>query len=529
MTQYRDTVTPAAQAISGDERLFDTFDDFIAGYSPTLGTLSDACAAYGSGFVGVGGNQYYCDGVNLFSQKKLSNSSANGYAVISSYGNSIDNMGSASLSASPSNDVSYFTGAIPAASENLTLNGVIANFLACLYPMRKGNNCGVDGRTLATMVTNETAASTATTRKVLDTTNNNPNVLCWVGGAINDLTSATYAAGVIDETNYQTAVTNIKKLISYIVTANVELALIIPVLGYSTGLSGISGTPPANSGNGTGVRNAILRLNTEIGTYITSLGLSNVIYVNPINVSCDSTGAFLSGYVRSTDGIHPDYWGCYNIAGYLKTILENFFGPAAQTLFPGKNVARNAMMAEVSGGWPTDWAVNINANGSVSNRQIETINGVRWATAVITSTAADSLNFFVKLPFNPSDTANGTIPALNVSVNDKYGIECDLFIEGANGTLIENISLWQQYIRYTKTADGLYLQPTFTFPQNAADVLNHGKLQMKPNFMIQFGDAGSTLNGANCWFAPFAAQTIQGPIGTAIKIGIANYRVVKLS
>ena len=65
MTQYRDTVTPAAQAISGDERLFDTFDDFIAGYSPTLGTLSDACAAYDSGFVGVGGKQYYCDGVSL--------------------------------------------------------------------------------------------------------------------------------------------------------------------------------------------------------------------------------------------------------------------------------------------------------------------------------------------------------------------------------------------------------------------------------------------------------------------------------
>lgn len=497
---------------------FDTQAEFAA---------AGGAAGYGDGLAVIAGNLSQIRSGGQSPIKLLSTASANGYLVMSSYGNSIDNMGSASLAASPSNDVSSFNGAIPGASENLTLNGVAANFLASIYPMRKGTNCGVDGRSVATMVSNEAAASTTTTRKVLDTVNTAPNVLLFVGGAINDLTAATYVNGAIAEASYQSILANLKTIIDFIATANIELCMICPALGYSTGITGISGSPPANSNNGWGVREAVVRLGNDVGAYVAANALANIVAINPVGFSADASGAFLPGFVRSTDGVHMDYWGTYNVALKLRDIVEGVFGPPARTLFPGKNLAHNAMMANVTGTWPTDWSVNINANGSLSEQKIETIAGVRWATAVITSTAADALNFFIRLPFNPSSAADGTIPAINVAVGEKYGVECDFFIEGANGAPIENLSLWQSYIRYTKTG-GVYLQPTFSFPQNAADVLNHGRLQFKPNFVITFQDAGSALAGASCWFAPFSAQTVQGPIGSKFKIGVANYRVVKL-
>lgn len=471
----------------------------------------------------------YSDGVNWYKGSSgLSTAQAKGYLTISSYGNSIDDMGSPNLAGVDTNDVSSFTGAIPGASENLTMQGVVSNFLACLYPMRKGNNCGVGGRSLATMVTNETANSTASTRKVLDAVNNAPNVLCWVGGVINDFSGDVYSAGAIVEGTYQTAVTNFKTILSYIVTANIELCLIMPCVGYSQGLPGITGSTPANSDNGNAVRNALVRFKNEIGAYITSLSLANIVYIDPVGVSCDSSGAFLTNYGRSSDGIHPDYWGAYNIALALKPYVIARFGEPASTLFPGKNIATSAMMANVSGGWPRDWAVIVNANGTLANQQIETINGVRWATAEITATSTNGLNFYLFLPFNPSNAANGTIAAMNVAVDDVYGIECDFFIEGKNGTLIKNLGLWQSYVRYTKTAGAVYLQPTFTFPQVAADVINHGRFQIKPNFIVTFKDAGSTLNASSCWFAPFSNQAVQIASGSVIKIGVANYRVVKL-
>lgn len=471
------------------------------------------------------GNQLLTVGSDGFATG--TNQIGNDYLVLSSFGNSIDNMGNASITTT--NDFTSFTSPLPGTSTNITANGVVANMITGLYPMRRGVNCGVDGRTVATMLTDEQAASSTTSRKVLDTVNAAPDVVMFVGGAINDLTAATYTAGVISESSYQTIVANLKTEISYLISTLARLIIFCPALGYSTGLSGISGSPPANSNSGAGVRNAIIRLNNEMRAWCASLNASNLQCINPVGLSCDSTGAFFPGYVRTTDGVHPDYWGVYNICRGLENLLTAYFGQKPKSIFPGKNVARNAMMSEVSGGWPTDWSVNINANASLSNQQIEIINGVRWATADITATA-NNPNFFVRLPFNPSNTANGTIPAMSVAVNDIYGVECDFFIEGKNGAAIKNLALWQSYIRYASTAGGNpYLQPTYTYPQQTADILNHGRLQIHPNFVIKFADAGSGILNTGGWFAPFSAQTVQATAGDIFKIGVANYRIVKLS
>jgi len=439
---------------------------------------------------------------------------------LATFGDSTGNFGDSQSPAN--NDTSVATAPMPVSGSTGITRNIDKIFLQCSYPILEPvTNACTSGRTVATMVTDEQAVSTVSTRKVIDAENNSPDIILFRGDSINDFVQASYP---ITDNAYNLIVSNHKVVLHRLMNTN---AFIISegIYGYSKGLAGY----PADA-NGDAVRAAIIRFNNEISAYVAGLNKPDrIIYLNPIGINCDSTGAYLAGHSTLADGIHNSIVGGYYRALAEQAIIEARFGVSSLYKHQGINVQINPLFSLTTapgyGTVPTNYSWVNPVNSTRQNAKVEVIDGYDWATVELLTTATLATGVQLTLPYNP--LVSGTNP-LNVAANDKYGFELDFSIKNVTSGLVTHISsLYMRLRTYDVTnAKSVYLDTTCAFTSDAQASIP-GRLKMHlatPPYKFQ--EAAAALGTSSQWIVVFLCDATAGDI---IKVGMSNPRIVKLN
>jgi hypothetical protein len=437
---------------------------------------------------------------------------------IATYGDSTANYGDSQNPAN--NDTSYATAAQPSGGAIVLNIALDKHFLPALYPAAKFvTNCGVSGRTVATMITDEATTSSSTTRKIQDAGNNYPDVLLIRGGSINDFTAASYTAQVILEATYQTILANHKKIITWAASSSIGLVMDEGIYGYSAAVA-----------NTVGIQAALIRFNADVALYISALNSKNIIFINPVGNTCDSTGAYLPG--MSTDGTHLSAVGAITIAIAEQNRIESYYGVSGKTTFTGKNKALNPVFAQEStangGQYPTNYLPTNQGNSTLQNAAMRLIKDTNWATIDLLVTANGNCGISIPLPYNP--TAGGTNP-LNIAINDRYGFEMDVSVENLTSGIVYGISRLDMVITtYNQANDALtrIINQNVIQSGNAATSSSGipGKLVVHLNVHEQVYQEAAANYGTTS--SGIVYVILSANAGDVVRIGYANPRIVKL-
>ncbi len=157
-------------------------------------------------------------------------------------------------------------------------------------------NGGISGENTTQMLARDSAAYSTTRKAVADVANFSPDVIFLRGGSINDIASVT--AGAVAATVATTYANHIA-IIGRLAAAGARI-VDEGIFGYSGGAA-----EPQS------VRAALVQLNAMFAAYAAQY--PNLIeFINPVGLTCDSTGAYLSG--MSTDGTHLNGMGSITVA-----------------------------------------------------------------------------------------------------------------------------------------------------------------------------------------------------------------------
>lgn len=381
-------------------------------------------------------------------------------------------------------------------------------YLGSVYPQAYlVANGGISGQTTTQMLARDTLAASSTRYAVTDIINLAPDVVLLRGGSINDITGVT--TGTLAAT--VTAVyANHCQIIQRLLSANIKV--------IDSGIFGFSGsaTDPAAT------RSALLQLNTLFAAYADQYK-DSVVFISPLGVLSDSTGAFLPGI--STDGVHLIAQGGYKHGLLEAEAVTRFFGQSTQTRYQGANVVSNAMMANtsvVAFGTVANGFSSISAtNCTRQNAKVESINGKSFQTceAVISATNA-SLQFI--LPFDPSATgANMTAP-LNLQIGDVYGFEYDYIVQPVSGMSTVSFTEAKRIDIRDAVGSGRIAISVGTASNNVITGAYQGKAVFPP---VVFGDVQANLLNTS----QFYLQIIVAESSGIFKVGVSNVRIVKLN
>jgi lysophospholipase L1-like esterase len=257
-------------------------------------------------------------------------------------------------------------------------------------------NGGIGGNTTTQMLAREAAAVSTTRKSILDVVNLTPDLVICRCGSINDIIAFSFPA---TEIQIQGVVDRHMQIIDTFISNGVRV--------LDEGIAGYDST------NFAAIRPVLIEVNNRIQIACTTSRsrLNFVKFMNPVGITCDTTGAFLTGCTN--DNIHLSYYGQYRVAQAEAAVVTNWFGESRNVQFSGTNLMGSISQFPTSanGGFgpiPTGFAW-VPTQCTRQNATIEKKYGQWWATCeVVASGATPSLQ--CTLPFGIWAAASPQIP-----------------------------------------------------------------------------------------------------------------------
>lgn len=217
--------------------------------------------------------------------------------------------------------------------------------LPYMYPSaRVVGNGGIGGDTTANMLARDAAAAAVTRRALDDVFATSPDLIIVRAGSINDvlgLNLTDYATqGQLDTiaARHYDIVIRCADHVAYVIDEGIA------------GFDNNTGTIPPNLAY---IRDALARLNIMYGAFITSTGRKNIRFLDPVGVTCDSTGAFLPGVVPVANGYHDSWYGAYRRGKAEAQLVEKMAGASRGYQANGQNLLGTRSNLQVNGSLPT--------------------------------------------------------------------------------------------------------------------------------------------------------------------------------
>jgi len=369
-------------------------------------------------------------------------------------------------------------------------------------------NGGVSGDNTTAMLARDQAAASVTRKAITDVINSAPHVVLLRGGSINDIVTVT--AGTLSATVASVFARHCQ-IIQRFMSAN------IPVV--DEGIYGYSGVPTDLAST----RSAILQLNALFASYASQYA-GKVTFVSPLGVVSDSTGAYLAN--MSTDGTHLTTWGQYMMAAQEANALTTLFGMSANTRYQGVNNYANSLFANTGtkgyGTVATGIAV-ANTSCTLSNAQVQVINGKPFQTCDVTITGASS-NAQLTMSYDPTATAVGMVAPMAISSGDIWGFEFDIYIAPLSGVLNLVSSGMNARVDTRDSIGSGRVLVDMLVPGLAATIYGPftGHIAFPP---LVYGDVSANLTTASVFSIIVSPSDTSG----SYRIGVSQPRIVKLN
>lgn len=369
-------------------------------------------------------------------------------------------------------------------------------------------NGGIGGNTTTQMIAREAAAVSTTRKSILDVVNLTPDVVICRCGSINDIIAFSFPA---TEPQIQGLVDRHMQIIDTFVSNGVRV--------IDEGIAGYDSTNFAD------IRPVLVEVNNRIRIACTTSRsrLDFVKFMNPIGVTCDSTGAFLTGCTN--DNIHLSYYGQYRVAQSEAAIVSDWFGKSRNVQFSGTNLMGSISQFPTSsnGGFgpiPTGFSWTP-TQCTRQNATIEQKYGQRWATCeVVASGATPSLQCV--LPFGIWAAASPQIP---VVLNGQYSIEVDVFVESLDETALQGRVLVYSRLDMRNGSSGRLVLDTTQGVNNGNSAYTENLLIQNIGFPIwQASEGSSTLANTSVWSLNVDFNQTQ-----SIRVGVGTPKIVRIN
>ena len=367
------------------------------------------------------------------------------------------------------------------------------------YPVADG---GISGQNTTNMLARDAAGYSVNRRATQDILSAYPDVVAF-GACINDLTAVTSGTRVsVVDAAYLRHLEIIGRL-----RGGGALVIVRGVLGYSH----TAATSPADT------RLALLDLNARLAAYCATV--ENVLYLETVGLTCDATGAFLSGI--SNDGTHPSGLGQLTVSSALGQLAYRTFGRAPLVRFPGQNRISNAGMwtsgSVAYGTMATGFSAVVSGGITRQNAAIERIKGANWQTCEFTNAGVWGTTG-ITMPCDLSATATGMTAALGVTATSRIGVEFDAFVEAIGGGAV-TLNLAAAVLDLSKTSNG-----TFEVSPQIGTFTTTGRKYFKFAIgPVVVNEVQANLSGSRLGFDVYSGLAAQG-----LKLGVSAPRLVVL-
>jgi hypothetical protein len=369
-------------------------------------------------------------------------------------------------------------------------------------------NGGIGGNTTTQMIAREAAVASTTRKSILDVVNLTPDLVICRCGSINDIIAFSFPA---TEIQIQGVVDRHMQIIDTFISNGVRV--------LDEGIAGYDST------NFAAIRPVLIEVNNRIQIACTTSRsrLNFVKFMNPVGITCDATGAFLTGCTN--DNIHLSYYGQYRVAQAEAAVVTNWFGESRNIQFSGVNLmgSQSQFPTSANGGFgpiPTGFSWTP-TQCTRQNATIEQKYGQRWATCeVVASGATPSLQCV--LPFGIWAAASPQIP---IVTDGEYNIEVDVFIESLDGTpLLGRVLVYSRLDMRNGSSGRLVLDTT--------QGTNTGNSAYTENLLIQnigfpvwkASEASATLANTSAWSLNADFSQAQ-----SVRVGVGIPKITKIN
>jgi len=369
-------------------------------------------------------------------------------------------------------------------------------------------NGGIGGNTTTQMIARESAAASTTRRSILDVCNLNPDLVLLRGGSINDILAFTFPA---TEPQIQGVVDRHMQIVDTFISNGVYI--------IDEGIPGYDGTNFANA------RPVLVEVNNRIKTACTTSRsrLDYVKFLDPVGVTCDSTGAYLPGCTN--DLTHLSYYGQFVLAQNEASILTSWFGNSKNVPYSGINLmgSQSQFPTSSDGGFgpiPTGFSW-VPTQCTRQNASIIQKYGRRWATCEAVATgAAPSIQ--VGIPFGIWSAASPQIP---IVTNGQYAMEVTVFVESLDGSPLQGrVTVYSRLDIRNGSSGRLVIDSTLG--SNTGNASYTGSLFIQNvNFPVwQASESSATLANTSVWSLNADFNQSQ-----SIRIGISSPKIIRLN
>lgn len=445
----------------------------------------------------------YSDGTNWMLHKSLRSTPVR----VATFGSSLALAGPWT---SPSNmNTEVFDSAFPGSGNTFAYSYIDRFYVKHIYPQAfLVLDGGVGGETSTQMLARDAAVAGITRKAILDIMDASVDVVILRGisvNAIHALTAAQITTAAKD-TEYNNHVAIITRLL------NIGVAII------DEGDIGYYSNPPADA-NVAARQSALMEINARVKAYIAGLQNPKVIFIDPINLTCDETGAFLSNY--SYDNFHQSY-NASRAQGQMEAIaLTQFFGASSDIRYPGANLCSNPLLLTQTtpayGTLATGYILTSNTNATHQNAKVEVIDGKTYQTCEYVPTEAGAFTANMYAPIS--------LAVLNITSGDTFGIEFDYFAEMLSGMNFPETKSMQIKVTFPKTAAGsLVAYAAYNVVHDKATDKYKGHAIFNP---IKINENAAAL-GSPLMQLIIAFDAADSIAANAIKLGVGAVRIVKL-
>ena len=292
------------------------------------------------------------------------------------------------------------------------------------YPSAKMvANGGIGGDTTANMLARDAAAVSATRRALTDVFATSPDLIILRCGSINDILAlnlSTYATQVqldVIAARHYDILMRCAGNVSYVIDEGIA------------GFDNNSGVVPANLAY---IRDALARLNIMYGAFITSTGRKNIRFLDPVGVTCDSTGAFLPGVVPVANGYHDSWYGAYRRAKAEAYLVSRLAGESRGCQESGLNLLGTRSNLQVGGSLPTGMSWTLLGCTSAQSG-IKLVDG---AIVAFNKGNAQTAGGYILMSLPIPIYSGATIPNITITAGDKLIFEVDIEILTNDGSVL---------------------------------------------------------------------------------------------
>jgi len=297
-------------------------------------------------------------------------------------------------------------------------------------------NAGIANQTTSDMLARDNLVASATRKAATDLANANLDCIIFRGGSINN-----FGEGIFTQQEIDDRVDLHKQVLARLRATGAAI--------IDEGIAGYLLAPGTTAQMGKLA--AIQIFNAAIKDYIRSLNDPTVIFLNPVGVTCAESGIWLPGL--SSDGVHCEPRGQYELSKAEKLALTELFGPSAKIRYPGTNLSPNPMLANTAAdgagrgtvatgfSFPAD-----SVKRKFTNLSVDMLDDVPMQSGTYTPLGVDTQTGIITLPLALSD--------LNITSGDIIGVEFDIWVRKVDGTPLPNGSTLNCIFSLRKTGNG---------------------------------------------------------------------------